>query len=199
MAYYPNSHMARQAVLNAINSKTMEVIRHQYFKVTKGRFNGSVGRMVKADVAPANSTGSYHADAIYLIFEPDGRPYKLDVADYYNGSVATSPVKDDSGLVRIDSKDKKDIPDIRDRYGLEIKIKSMVVCHTQGGLKVGIVKSITPAGTIRFNDFDAHGQTFTKSVYIYDSTDKKMSYKSNELMVIGKELMEQMMVRKLSR
>lgn len=162
-----------------------------YLKIGNGRFDGSVGRLVKFSIEPS---GRFTKAFAFVKFEPEGRSYKIEVHDGYMSNHMVIPdALTDADLLRIDDKAADiEIPKVYDRYGTPVEIGTMAVILTHGGLKVGTLKKITPKGTLTFKDFDTKDSTFSKSVPVSDRP-------CVEILVLQKDIMDQMMLRKLSR
>lgn len=178
---------------------TGESVSPLYIRIGSGRFSGSLGRLKRFEVETPSgrSRGRGHPKAFaYVIFEPEGRAYKIQVYDGYQSDhqyIESGERTTDADLLKVDDQARDAlIPEVFDRYGTLVSIGTMAVVLTHNGLKVGTLKKVTPKGTLTFKDFDQKDATFSKAIV-------PGSQKCVEILVLQKDLMDQMMIRKLAR
>jgi hypothetical protein len=186
IAFDPQARMVQTRCLKRADPDTLEIKTPTYVMISGGRFSGSTGRVTR--IVKTTKHGWVRVQ-MYVYFEPGGHEYKLDCTDYGGDWIVAGA--DDSVLSLEDKLANKAVPTIKDRYGNEVKIGTMLVVHTYSGLKIGTVQKITPGGTMRLKDFDDRTKTFSKIIY--------GQHPSPEIMILQKDFMDQLMIRKLSQ
>lgn len=159
-----------------------------FVQINKGRFAGSVGRVVNLIETPPKygNKPTYH---MMVEFEKDGRAYKHNCWDYgYDAYVITDA--NEYVYHKVDKERRTKIPTLKDKYGLDVTVGALAVVHTNYGLKLGHVKKITPGATVRFRDFDNKNAEFTKQLMA--------GSENRDIMILTRDIMDQLMLRRLS-